>query len=156
MISGRLGLYDGPGGIVLLGREEEPTRVEPELYDVVSLGGWGYVVPGASAGPGYDGVEIVEDYFGEDFPVIASGLTRRQVEQGRWTWGRGSESNHFSLAIVRHGNPRSDWKRLPVGDPRWWHGDDCVPRDQIYGRSIAWHDRPEPVTLQVRFGRFDT
>ena len=143
-----------------------------QLYDVVSVGGWSMTVDGAwvaQQDPSFNGkgVEIVEDYYGEDFPVVDSGLTRQQVESRTWCWGRGTDRAFFSLVITWHGNPRSDWVRLPVADDRWWHGDEQVPRDQIYGRSIGEHPHQEsdgspaahagePVCLRLQFGRFDT
>jgi len=145
----------GPGGRILT---YEPADVDvPEteqLYDVVSLGGWSMTVPGAAI-PGFAGVEIVEDFYGEDFPVVAAGLTREEIEDGEWCWGRGNSETHFSLAIVDHGNDRSTWKRLPIEDPAWWHGDEQVPREEIYGRSIGENGVGGPICLQLRFGVFE-
>ena len=174
-------LHEGPYNIVLgdglidegrrrreaagtyLGAGEEEA-VEP-LYDVVSVGGWSYYVEGAAV-PELAGVEIVEDFYGQNFPVIDRGLTRAQIEQGQWCWGRGEirqdgeamaipMQTHFSLVITQHGNPRKGWIRIPIEHPNWWHGDEFVPREEIYGRSIGEHFRGGPVCLRLRFGVFE-
>jgi len=129
----------------------------PALYDVVSVGGYSMTVEGASV-PGYPGVEIVEDYYGEDFPVVDSGLTRQEIEDGEWCWGRGvapDAQTHFSLVITQHGNRRTSWHRLPIDDPDWWHGDKYVPRNQIYGRSIGENATGGLVCLTLKFGVFE-
>jgi hypothetical protein len=158
MTTSGLGFQDTPAGRGLeLGIPELLAEGWDRKFDVVSLGGWSASVPGAHDAPHDPGraVEIVETFYGEDFPRVAIGLTRAEVEGGRFCWGRGDTETHFSIAVTFHGNTRQGWIRLPVPDPRWWHDDECVPREQIYARSIGENRVGGPVCLGLTFGVFE-
>lgn len=140
-------------GLSIRRKDDDSATGRPGmLYDIISLGGYGYFVPNSRIWyddawlPGY---LIVEDAFGEDFPVIEEGLTAWEVNTGMWCWGPGNDHNHFSIAAVAHGNPRN-WRRLPVDDPRWWH--DNVPEEEIYARNWDESYGGAPVCLTLTIG----
>ena len=140
----------GPGGRILT---YEPADVDvPEtepLYDVVTIGGYSYTVAGIDKGYGA-GIETVNGFFGEMNHVLASGLTREEIENGEWCWGRGNADTRFALAVTEHDDER-DWPL--TFPPLWWNF--RIPEDDIFARSIGISGVGGPVCLRLRFGVFE-
>jgi len=133
-IGGSRLVQDGPGGRVFSrrGREDEEKRAvdnEPR-YDVVTIGGYSFTVAGVDEGYGA-GVETVNGYFGEKNHIFGEGLTRAQVQDMSWSWGRGNAQTYFALAAILHGTR----DQIPDWEGGWWNT--MIPSSILAARSIG-------------------
>ena len=138
-------LHDGPNGRVLRAAAEDAadvrTEATEELYDVVTIGGWGMTIAGDP-----NGWETVNDFFGEKNHIFAARQTRAEVEAGAWTWGRGSTENHFAIAAIVHGTRGL----IPNFEQLWWNA--IVPERILRARAIDENYRGRAVTLTLTIG----
>jgi len=148
----RFRVSDRPGGRILT-KEPKPEKIadvedDDRRYDVVTIGGYSYVVTGVQEVGMDAGVETVNGAFGEKNHILARFLTKDQVERRSFTWGRGKNHTRFAIAAILHGTRSQipDWDVF--GD--WYNP--VVPTAILAGRSIGISDTGGPVTLTLRIG----